>query len=87
VHTVGFPLGIEPNLINGITVSHAVVKYRLVNDYMLNGQLLEGGPFFIVFRFVGFGSGYDLLGIEESIEVPFPVPREDLIINHLVQVP
>ena len=35
VHTQGFPLGIKPDLIDWIVVSHAIVKHRLVNDYML----------------------------------------------------
>ena len=87
MHTVGFSLGIEPNLVNGIAISHAVVKYGFVYDDVLGGQLPEGSPFFIIFGFVGFGSRYDLLRIEESVEAPFPVPRKDFVIDHLVQVP
>ena len=87
VHTFGFSLGIEPNLIDGIAISHAVVKHRFINDYMVGGQLLKGGPFFMIFGFVRFCSGYNLLRIEEPIEVPFPIPCKDFIIDHLVQVP
>jgi len=56
MHTLGFSLGIKSNLIDGIAVTHAVVKHRFVDDYMLGGQLLKGSPFFIIFRFVRFGS-------------------------------
>ena len=87
MHTFGFSLGIEPNLIDGIAVPHAVVEHHLVNDYMLSGQLLKGGPFFMIFGFVGFRSGYDLLKIEEHTEVTFPIPCKDFIVDHLVQVP
>jgi hypothetical protein len=56
MHTLGFSLGIEPDFIDWICVSHAVVKHRLVNDYMLGGQLLKGSPCFIIFGFVQLGS-------------------------------
>ena len=35
IHTLGFSLGIEPNLIDRIAVPHAIVKHRLINDYVL----------------------------------------------------
>jgi len=56
MHTLGFSLGIEPNLVNWISVAHAIVEHRFINDYMVGGQLQKGSTFFIIFRFVRFGS-------------------------------
>ena len=44
---MGLSFRIESNLIDGVGASHAVVKYRLIDNYMLGGQLLDGGPFFV----------------------------------------
>ena len=35
--TMEFSLGIESNLIDGIAVSHAIVKHRLIDDHMFGG--------------------------------------------------
>jgi len=45
---VGFSLGIESYLIDGIAVSHAIVKHRFVDYHMLGGQFIKEIPFFIV---------------------------------------
>ena len=82
-----FSLRVEANLIDGIIVSHAVVKHRLVNDYMLGGQLLEGGPFFVVFGFMGLGGCYNRLRVEKFTEMSFPFPRKDLVVDRFEQVP
>jgi hypothetical protein len=71
---LGFSLGIEPNLINGIAVSHAIVKHRFINDYVSGGQLLKGNLFFVIFGLMGLGSRYDRLRVEESTEVTLSSP-------------
>ena len=87
MRTLRFPLGIEPNFIDGIAVSHTIVKDGFINDYMVSGQVIEGSQFFVVFRFVGLGSRYNRLRAEKLMEVTLPVPRKDFIVDCLVQIP
>lgn len=52
VHTLRFSFGIESDRINGIVISHAIMEHSFVDDYVVSRQLLEDGPFFIIFGFV-----------------------------------
>lgn len=52
MHTLRFSLRIESNRIDGVAVSHTIVKHSLVDNYVVGCQLLEDVPFFVAFGFV-----------------------------------
>ena len=52
MHTLGFSFGVESDRIDGVVVSHPIVKHSFVDDDVVDRQFFEDDPFFVIFGFV-----------------------------------